>query len=575
VNVAGRVRGILERLLGRRLEAAVSEVVTDAELLQRFTITRDEAAFELLVWRYGAMVLGLCRRAVRDEQLAEDAFQAVFLVLARKARAIRGGNVGGWLFRVARRVAARAARRRPVVQPPREVPAEPRPAVVEQQELTELLDAEVARLPDRLRRAVILCYLGDHTTEDAARELGCPRGTVLSRLATARKRLAERLTRRGVTLPAVGAAVAERTTGRLVSQTIAAAQDPFRIPASTGPAILAESVVRAMATTKLAVACGAVILAAGQTLGVGWVAAGTGPTGSAPASTVPAAQAAQPAKGADPSDKKPADKTAALRKQADEIARRIEALQARMIQETPEADTTVDVSVLQSELFAVDKSILVAENQAKLQVRAFERAVKEQEAAAKRALDEREVASLIDREPGVREAAARLVKAGEAVASLKSKLGGDHPVLKAASNEVADAEAALKAAREKAKPEVERQIRDHLKKSYVDYVASAKERIEASENRLDELRMTRKKFAERIAEARRGEAKRQVLQDELRVLREIQLELLRQRTLAELGLEGLPPTRTELDPRVEAQIKDLKREIEVLRAEVEKLRKKN
>ena len=107
--MAGRVRGILETLLGRRREIALSEVVGDAELLRRFTATRDEAAFELLVWRHGTMVLGVCRRAVRDEQLAEDAFQAVFIVLARKAGSIRGGNVGGWLFRVARRVAARAA----------------------------------------------------------------------------------------------------------------------------------------------------------------------------------------------------------------------------------------------------------------------------------------------------------------------------------------------------------------------------------------------------------------------------------------------------------------------------------
>ena len=104
--MAGRVRGLLERLLARRREAA-GEGVPDSELLRRFTRDRDEAAFELIVWRHGGMVLGLCRRAVRDEQLAEDAFQAVFLILARKALAVRG-NLGGWLFKVARRVSARA-----------------------------------------------------------------------------------------------------------------------------------------------------------------------------------------------------------------------------------------------------------------------------------------------------------------------------------------------------------------------------------------------------------------------------------------------------------------------------------
>src|SRR5436853_7209634 len=118
------MRGLLERLLARRRETA-SDGVPDAELLRRFAHARDEAAFELLVWRHGAMVLGLCRRAVRDEQLAEDAFQAVFLVLARKARAIRGGNVAGWLFRVTRRVAARALRAKPVVRTPGEQLAEP------------------------------------------------------------------------------------------------------------------------------------------------------------------------------------------------------------------------------------------------------------------------------------------------------------------------------------------------------------------------------------------------------------------------------------------------------------------
>ena len=246
-----RLRGILDNLLGRQCEAALSEIVGDRELLDRFVATRDEAAFELLIWRHGAMVLGVCRRAIRDHQLAEDAFQAVFIVLARKARSIRGGNVAGWLFRVARRVAARAVRRRSALELPPNLTSKPADAALEQQELTEVLDAEVVRLPDRLRRAVILCYLGGQTAEDAARELGCPRGTVLSRLATARKRLAMRLTRRGLALPTAGLAFSIATTERLVSQTIATIQLPFNRLAPAGPAQLAESVVRTMMTTKL------------------------------------------------------------------------------------------------------------------------------------------------------------------------------------------------------------------------------------------------------------------------------------------------------------------------------------
>src|SRR5262245_37029880 len=199
------MRGLLERLLARR-RASAADGITDAELLHRFARERDEAAFELLVWRHGGMVFGVCRRAVRDEQLAEDAFQAVFLVLARKAENVRG-NLGGWLFRVARRVSARALNRQPTVQAVVETCAAPTADPLERAELSALLDAEIARLPERLRRPVVLCYLGGRTTEDAARELGCPRGTVLSRLDTARKRLAERLTRRGVTLPAALAGV--------------------------------------------------------------------------------------------------------------------------------------------------------------------------------------------------------------------------------------------------------------------------------------------------------------------------------------------------------------------------------
>ncbi|MBX9584497.1 MAG: sigma-70 family RNA polymerase sigma factor [Gemmataceae bacterium] len=199
-------RGLIARWLrGRPVEAG--EPVPDAELLARFAGAGDEAAFELLVWRHAAMVLSVCRRIVRDDHLAEDAFQAVFLVLARKAGSVRGANLAGWLFRVARRVSSRARRqaeRRARWEAPltADVAGPPLPCPAEGREELAVLDEEVARLPERFRLPVLLCYLGGRTTEDAARVLGCPRGTVLSRLATARQRLAARLTRRGVTLPA-------------------------------------------------------------------------------------------------------------------------------------------------------------------------------------------------------------------------------------------------------------------------------------------------------------------------------------------------------------------------------------
>lgn len=572
--MASRVRGILENLLRRRRELALSEVVGDAELLRRFTATRDEAAFELLVWRHGTMVLGVCRRALRDAQLAEDAFQAVFLVLARKAGSIRGGNVAGWLFRIARRVAARAARRRPRLQPLPELITAPQAAAVEEGELTEILDAEVARLPDNLRRAVILCYLGGQTTEDAARELGCPRGTVLSRLATARKRLAERLARRGVTAPLLGAAVGHQTSGRLISQTIAAARTPFHLPATTGPALLAESVVHAMATTKGTMIFGAVMLAAGLTCGISWVAAGTGSTDGA--QDLAADQPSRASAAVEvPKDNKTPARTAVVREQAEVLSQRIDDLRARLLHEALD-EGMVDLSVLQAELFAVDRQVLQAEKLIKIEKRGMEQAIKNRDSASTVPIDKLELASVVDQDPDVREAVTRLSRASQAVEAIKNILPGENvPPLKVANSEVLNAVAGLKVAREQAVPNSERQIRDRLTRNHASSVDRYKERIENETNNLAELQDMRQQLAKRIAEMRQVEMRRQSLQDELKVLREIQLEVLRLRTINELRIEGLQPAMSPVDLKIDAQIKDLKREIEVLRAEVEKFRKKH
>jgi hypothetical protein len=102
---------LFDRLV-RRLPPADADRVTDAEQLDRFAKDLDQAAFELLVWRHGGLVLGVCRRILNDDHLAEDAFQATFLVLARKAQTLHARNVPGWLHRVARRAAHKAAKRR-------------------------------------------------------------------------------------------------------------------------------------------------------------------------------------------------------------------------------------------------------------------------------------------------------------------------------------------------------------------------------------------------------------------------------------------------------------------------------
>ena len=180
-------------------DAYPGDAVTDAELLRRYAEGRDPAAFELLVWRHGPLVLGTCRRVARHEADAEDAFQATFLVLARKAGGVRQ-SLPGFLHRTARRAALRAVSRRRVATLTADVPSTPRLGP-DADELA-LLDAAIDGLGERHRRVVVLCYLQGHTADAAATILGVPRGTVLSRLSTARGRLAKTLTRRGVTLPA-------------------------------------------------------------------------------------------------------------------------------------------------------------------------------------------------------------------------------------------------------------------------------------------------------------------------------------------------------------------------------------
>jgi RNA polymerase sigma factor (sigma-70 family) len=195
-----------------RLRPLRSEVaVVDAVLLRRFLADHDEAAFTELVRRHGPMVLGVCRRVLRHEQDAEEAFQATFLLLACKGGWIAPRQqVGAWLHGVAWRAASQArrtARRRGA----HERLAAERPAALahppELGELAGVLDEEVARLPDRYRAPVVLCLLEGRTLREAAGILGWPEGSVSGRLTRARRILARRLERRGFA-PAGHAALA-------------------------------------------------------------------------------------------------------------------------------------------------------------------------------------------------------------------------------------------------------------------------------------------------------------------------------------------------------------------------------
>jgi RNA polymerase sigma factor (sigma-70 family) len=187
--------------------------LSDAELLGRFLAQRDEAAFAALVDRHGGMVMGLCRSRLRDATLAEDAFQATFLILARKARTIRGSEgLGGWLWRVASRVAtqARADERRRKDEERRAGEQRSRQATDQgpaRDELYVALHEELARLAERHRRPVVLCDLEGRTRAAAAAELRWSEATLGRRLAEARERLRSRLVRRGFA-PAATAAVA-------------------------------------------------------------------------------------------------------------------------------------------------------------------------------------------------------------------------------------------------------------------------------------------------------------------------------------------------------------------------------
>jgi RNA polymerase sigma factor (sigma-70 family) len=201
----GQLQNVVRRL-SRLVGAGAMGGLADAELVRRWIAARDQAAFEVLLWRHGPMVLGVCRRTLRREQDAEDAFQATFLALVRSASSLRSGEaIGSWLYRVAYRVAvqmrAAAVRRRTLDAAALDSLAETGPDPAEC-ELRAALDEEVNRLPEHYRAAFVLCYLEGRTNEEAARELGRPVGTILSRLARAREQLRCRLTRRGFALPA-------------------------------------------------------------------------------------------------------------------------------------------------------------------------------------------------------------------------------------------------------------------------------------------------------------------------------------------------------------------------------------
>src|SRR6516162_740498 len=236
--------------------------ITDGELLARFLGSRDDGALAALVRRHAPMVWGVCRRLLHKHHDAEDAFQATFLVLVKKAAGVPGRAVAGWLHGVARQTAVRlraAAAKRgrretQVVSMP-----EPTVAGARDADLRTVLDGELGRLPDHYRGVVVLCDLEGMTRREAAGQLGIPEGSVASRLARARAMLARRLTRRGVVFSG-GSAAAVLSAGSasasappaLVASTIKAASLLAAGQAavvSAKVAALTDGVVKAMFVT--------------------------------------------------------------------------------------------------------------------------------------------------------------------------------------------------------------------------------------------------------------------------------------------------------------------------------------
>jgi RNA polymerase sigma factor (sigma-70 family) len=274
------------RHLRRTMLPGGEDGLNDRQLLERFLARRDGEAFEALVRRHGPMVLGVCRRVIGNVHDAEDAFQATFLVLVRRAAALAAPELlGNWLYGVAYRTALEAkARKARRSAREKQVADMPQPRVDSEevrQDLQFLLDEELNRLPEPYRVPIVLCDLEGLSRKDVARQLNLPEGTLSSRLATGRKKLADNLTRRGVVLSSAAlAAVLGRSaltacvpSALVVSvtraATLLAAGQAAGVSAEV--AALTEGVLHAMVSSKLKLATVVLVLVAlsGAVIGVG------------------------------------------------------------------------------------------------------------------------------------------------------------------------------------------------------------------------------------------------------------------------------------------------------------------
>jgi RNA polymerase sigma factor (sigma-70 family) len=291
--MANRSVDSLLQNLRARLSNSASDDRTDRQLLEEFSTLRDSAALTGVVARHGPMVLGVCRKWLSCEVDAEDAFQATFLVLARKAGALPWREtVGGWLHAMATHI-ARDARRRVLRNnlaplPEEGIAQDGCEDSLTRSDLRRVLDEELSRLPAKLRDPLVLCYLQGKTHEEAAREIGLPRGSLAKRLAGAQELLRKRLTSRGIVLTAgllatatvENAAVAvpaALTAATVKVATLFVAGEALAAGAFSGTATaLAEGAIKAMFATKIKTATAALLAVSLVSVGAGVVAHGAG-----------------------------------------------------------------------------------------------------------------------------------------------------------------------------------------------------------------------------------------------------------------------------------------------------------
>jgi RNA polymerase sigma factor (sigma-70 family) len=273
-----RVLDYLHRLAGP------AEAGSDGQVLARFVTQRDESAFATLLERHGLLVWNVCRRILGDPHAAEDAFQATFLVLLRKAGSLRlRGSLAGWLHAVAHRTALRARAQSQRWRAGKEMPDVTQPeAPAADAEVRQLVQEELAGLPEKYRAPLVLCFLEGKTHEEAARELGWPRGSMAKRLERGQELLRTRLAHRGVTLAstalftAFAAEASASLPSSLSAATLHAAAGTLAGAAGAGFSnsitTLAEGVLAEMFRTKIKIAVSVCVGLAIAGIGTGLLA---------------------------------------------------------------------------------------------------------------------------------------------------------------------------------------------------------------------------------------------------------------------------------------------------------------